>query len=671
TEESRQAEHNTAAGQELMARYAGGRGKVKFDSDEDGGRPHYEREHYLEDGRPSGWYTKHYGGPQLDIYHRATGDTSHATLHLPQHPEDKDRSMTPRLHPDFDDIHLGKVLQHWHSGEDGEETRRYYEDSPHAEPRIHRWKQRHLGSAGPDLLGHLEAAAVPERESIEHILGHYLPSDFETWDEVRGNINWDHPEVAEFARHIAEHGVQRPVPIDYREDPPRVMNGHTRLIAAERGKVADVPVRQHEGWLDPDDPDHFGNQESGPYLREGGSARDAYQETKGKLWPAVEGALQVTALHARDEMPPDPGTASIPEGHVRLWHYTNVRNVDSIREHGLDRSFARGDAGDGDLTDPSAGIWASTKRPDDILNDHSHYGAVVEFHAHPDEISQNAESPWQAHRKDHTWDNDKVQDWASGYHHVIMRGSVPTSDFLGIHEPHHGAARYMRDDDPSLESYQWVKEHPADDDAYGPYVRGLQALERHPKTAAAVDDHEEWERRVIPPWTGPPLYPGTRSILHEGEELSHEAAARFHNHPDILSEHYVHATTSPQEAHEWGERAMGSQAAWRMEELGRARPIGPGENEEHAYPPRVYQVEPTGDVEPDPHKEGASYRSAAPLRVVREVRPLACHAEEHEGEEHWPDHPHYDYLKSIEDEEDEDEGHHTASGDHPFGVTDW
>src|SRR6185437_12878261 len=137
------------------------------------------------------------------------------------------------------------------------------------------------------------------------------------------------------------------------------------------------------------------------------------------------------------------------------------------------------------------------------------------------------------------------------YHHVIMRGSVPTSNFLGIHEPHHGAARYMRDDDPSLESYQWVKEHPADDYAYGPYVRGLQALERHPKTAAAVDDHEEWERRVIPPWDGrAPLLHGTRSILRPGELLTHEDAARHPNNPDIHAEPFVHVTTSGAEAHE-------------------------------------------------------------------------------------------------------------------------
>ena len=95
------------------------------------------------------------------------------------------------------------------------------------------------------------------------------------------------------------------------------------------------------------------------------------------------------------------GTASTP-----------LANVPSIREHGLQRQYARGDAGDGNLSDPSAGMWASTKRPDELLNSHDSAKGVVEFHAHPSEISGNAESPWQAMKKDRTWDNDAVRDWA-------------------------------------------------------------------------------------------------------------------------------------------------------------------------------------------------------------------------------------------------------------------
>lgn len=188
----------------------------------------------------------------------------------------------------------------------------------------------------------------------------------------------------------------------------------------------------------------------------------------------------------REELPPDPGTVPVPEGHVRLWHYTPLENVPSIREHGLQRRFARGDAGNGDLTDPSAGMWASTYPPEHLNHSDGH-AAVVEFHAHPSEISGNAESPWMAENKrepgqsweDRTWDSGKLREWNAGHHHVIMRGSVPPEHILAIHEPWHHAARYMRKDDPTLQSYQWVKDDYAKggNDHLEPYVRGLRALE--------------------------------------------------------------------------------------------------------------------------------------------------------------------------------------------------
>lgn len=105
------------------------------------------------------------------------------------------------------------------------------------------------------------AAGIPpaERsESVKHMLENYKPTDFNTWDEVRHNINWDHPPVRAFVDDVRRNGVQRPIPVDYESDPPKVMNGHSRLLAAERAGVNDVPTRQHEGWLDPDDPDHLG-----------------------------------------------------------------------------------------------------------------------------------------------------------------------------------------------------------------------------------------------------------------------------------------------------------------------------------------------------------------------------------------------------------------------------
>src|SRR5262249_23183618 len=121
--------------------------------------------------------------------------------------------------------------------------------------------------------------------------------------------------------------------------------------------------------------------------------------------------------------------------------------------------------------------------------------------AHPDELSGNAETPWHC----------DPQEWAKGYHHVIMRGDVLPSSILAIHEPWHGAARYMRDDDPTLESYQWLKEHDQDDPAYGPYVRGLRALERQRATAS----EGQAPARADPPHGG-------KEDWHPGEQAHFE-----------------------------------------------------------------------------------------------------------------------------------------------------
>jgi hypothetical protein len=237
--------------------------------------------------------------------------------------------------------------------------------------------------------------------------------------------------------------------------------------------------------------------------RTGNTGWTHHQFKGGHQFTAGSGSRERTAavVEEGDRLPPDPGTAPVPEGHVRLWHYTPLENVPSIREHGLQRSYARGDAGDHDLSDPSAGVWASTKRPDDILNNHSGGAAVVEFHAHPEEISGHAESPWHAMNKDRTWDQDKVREWGEGYHHVIMRGDVHPSQIAAIHEPWHGSARYMRDDPHGPESYQWVKDET--DPAFDPYKRGLRALEHgHLKEAAVTKEPDDSSRRFFHGSTG-------------------------------------------------------------------------------------------------------------------------------------------------------------------------
>jgi|GEM_PF-4331935 len=53
-------------------------------------------------------------------------------------------------------------------------------------------------------------------------------------------------------------------------------------------------------------------------------------------------------------LPPEPGTVPVPAGHVRLYHQTSDKNVNSIRENGILKSYSRGRAS----KDPDV-IWAT------------------------------------------------------------------------------------------------------------------------------------------------------------------------------------------------------------------------------------------------------------------------------------------------------------------------
>ena len=162
-------------------------------------------------------------------------------------------------------------------------------------------KRPHLRSLG---------SAVPERESVRHILDHYKPTDFDTWDEVRDNHYWHHPKMQAFVEDVQAAGVQRPIPIDYEQDPPRVMNGHTRLLAAEKAGLHDVPVRQHQGFMDPDDPDPQGchdsieeHEQASPHWQHEASADDIPRDQWSRMPKHRKG--QVMATDARDYMAPD------------------------------------------------------------------------------------------------------------------------------------------------------------------------------------------------------------------------------------------------------------------------------------------------------------------------------------------------------------------------------
>ncbi|ADG78845.1 Rifampin ADP-ribosyl transferase OS=Tsukamurella paurometabola (strain ATCC 8368 / DSM / CCUG 35730 / CIP 100753 / JCM 10117 / KCTC 9821 / NBRC 16120 /NCIMB 702349 / NCTC 13040) OX=521096 GN=Tpau_2236 PE=4 SV=1 [Tsukamurella paurometabola] len=98
-----------------------------------------------------------------------------------------------------------------------------------------------------------------------------------------------------------------------------------------------------------------------------------------------------------------------------------------------------------------------------------------------------------------------------------------------------------------------------------------------------------------------PFFHGTKADLTVGDLLT--AGFRSNYRPEVVMNH-IYFTALPDGAGLAAELAAGS-----------------GE-------PRVYEVEPTGDFEDDPNvtdkkfpgNPTRSYRSAAPLRIVREVR---------------------------------------------------
>jgi GNAT superfamily N-acetyltransferase len=190
--------------------------------------------------------------------------------------------------PKWDDKHsIGHVYEVEPITRKGEPLKRHLHDpglrGPGYAPMDYQLAYRHTGpmrvvrELGPeDMSRHTwqrlrrnekQAAQIPpaeRHESVTHMLAHYRPTDAESWDQVRDNIVWEHPSVKAFVDDVRAHGVRRPIPVDYEADPPQVMNGHTRLLAAEKAGVEWVPTRQHQGWLDPDDPDAYGRGPDDP-----------------------------------------------------------------------------------------------------------------------------------------------------------------------------------------------------------------------------------------------------------------------------------------------------------------------------------------------------------------------------------------------------------------------
>jgi 8-oxo-dGTP pyrophosphatase MutT (NUDIX family) len=141
TSESRRAEQNMHNMNRLQERYQGGDhhplnpGRFGYDKDDEGdnGQPYYE----VEDPQGSGWTARDYGGTQVKIHHRATGDTEHDLYSFDSSSNEK--------HPDFGHDELHQVVHNFAHGDPSESEEDRWAPGPdyaEAEPKIKRWQQR-------------------------------------------------------------------------------------------------------------------------------------------------------------------------------------------------------------------------------------------------------------------------------------------------------------------------------------------------------------------------------------------------------------------------------------------------------------------------------------------------------------------------------------------------
>jgi 8-oxo-dGTP pyrophosphatase MutT (NUDIX family)/GNAT superfamily N-acetyltransferase len=268
-------------------------------------------------------------------------------------------------------------------------------------------------------------------------------------------------------------------------------------------------------------------------------------EHQQKLFAARMAALRAfIAVNSSDEVPPPMGESPIPEGHVRLFHQTSVKQAESVRQHGLTMEHAR------DVSGPR-GVWAS--------HGTRFYGegdehATVEFHVPYDELRDTAggQSP---HR------HQPQEDWEKSTHHtLIIPRSIKPHEISAIHLPWHNRYHYFHDNGMTDDVKKGEYDNLSDMKDYGPAIDkikhealrhlAMQAEDEVPPrlgTAPIPEDHvrlyhHTWSRNV----------PGIREhgLLAEmgqgdsGKGYGNEAsagvwAASQHPEPDPQSDRHV------------------------------------------------------------------------------------------------------------------------------------
>lgn len=158
---------------------------------------------------------------------------------------------------------------------------------------------------------------------------------------------------------------------------------------------------------------------------------------------------------------PEPGTAPIPQGHVRLFHYTD--NLPAIRREGIRLGAARGET----YGEPNQ-VWAAAGIPRRGMLD---YKDFVEFSADPNDLDIGRGSA--------------PEDLEARGSHVTLPRDVPKSQVVATHEPWHKSARYLMEyDDDYVASL-------LDDDWRGE-TGTAKALEFHRRVRRLPPSKRKW-----------------------------------------------------------------------------------------------------------------------------------------------------------------------------------
>jgi GNAT superfamily N-acetyltransferase len=84
--------------------------------------------------------------------------------------------------------------------------------------------------------------AAKKTEPLQHILNNFQFADGPNWNAVLDNYEFSAPTLQKMQATIKANGINVPIPIDYSQSPPKVVDGHTRLAMAQRVGMTRVPV---------------------------------------------------------------------------------------------------------------------------------------------------------------------------------------------------------------------------------------------------------------------------------------------------------------------------------------------------------------------------------------------------------------------------------------------